>query len=94
MQRINIRIGDSSVVLTEMEPESVWAVVCDPPYDLVAQSSGSGGFMGKQWDSTGMLPPLSHRYTQKVNKKFYRCVCGYSLNPYTPDPTSVELFHT
>lgn len=59
MQKINIRIGDSSVVLVEMEPESVWAVVCDPPYDLVAQSSGSGGFMGKKWDSTGIAFSVS-----------------------------------
>ena len=38
--------GDCLDVLASMEPESVDAIVCDPPYGL--------GFMGKQWDA---LPP-------------------------------------
>ena len=38
--------GDCLDVLAAMEPESVDAIVCDPPYGL--------GFMGKQWDA---LPP-------------------------------------
>lgn len=89
MQRISIRRGDSSEVLEGMEPESVWAVVCDPPYDLVANKkggsgtssidlstpygrsrigvgNGSGGFMGKQWDSTGIA--FSVEFWQKVHR--------------------------
>ncbi len=38
--------GDCLDVLASMEPESVDAIVCDPPYGL--------GFMGKRWDA---LPP-------------------------------------
>ena len=38
--------GDCLDVLAAMEPESVDAIVCDPPYGL--------GFMGKRWDA---LPP-------------------------------------
>jgi len=38
--------GDCLAVLASMEPESVDAIVCDPPYGL--------GFMGKAWDA---LPP-------------------------------------
>ena len=38
--------GDCLNVLASMEPESVDAIVCDPPYGL--------GFMGRAWDA---LPP-------------------------------------
>ena len=38
--------GDCLDVLASMEPDSVDAIVCDPPYGL--------GFMGKRWDA---LPP-------------------------------------
>lgn len=38
--------GDCLAVLASMEPESVDAIVCDPPYGL--------GFMSKTWDA---LPP-------------------------------------
>ena len=38
--------GDCLDVLASMEPNSVDAIVCDPPYGL--------GFMGKRWDA---LPP-------------------------------------
>ena len=38
--------GDCLDVLAAMEPESVDAIVCDPPYGL--------GFMGRKWDA---LPP-------------------------------------
>ena len=38
--------GDCLDVLAAMEPDSVDAIVCDPPYGL--------GFMGRAWDA---LPP-------------------------------------
>jgi site-specific DNA-methyltransferase (adenine-specific) len=54
-----------------MEPDSVDAIVCDPPYDLTASVRGTtpgsvaasrdvfarvkaGGFMGREWDGTGV----------------------------------------
>lgn len=38
----DVRHGDCRELMAEMEPESVDAVVCDPPYGLE--------FMGKEWD--------------------------------------------
>jgi DNA modification methylase len=38
--------GDCLEVMADMEPGSVDAVVCDPPYEL--------GFMGKTWDASGV----------------------------------------
>jgi hypothetical protein len=38
--------GDCLDVMADMEPGSVDAVVCDPPYEL--------GFMGKTWDASGV----------------------------------------
>jgi len=43
--------GDCLVRLAELEPDSIGACVSDPPYDL---DSGSGGFMGRDWDATGI----------------------------------------
>ncbi len=58
MQTITLRLGDSFEILGEMEENSVWAVVCDPPYEL------TGGFMGKEWDTTGVA--LSSRFWSRV----------------------------
>ena len=44
--RATLYRGDCLDVLASMEPESVDAIVCDPPYGL--------GFMSKKWDA---LPP-------------------------------------
>jgi DNA modification methylase len=38
----DVRLGDCRVVMAEMQPASVDACVCDPPYGLE--------FMGKEWD--------------------------------------------
>jgi site-specific DNA-methyltransferase (adenine-specific) len=61
--------GDCVEVMAGMEPDSVDAVVCDPPYDLVTTAKpgyGGGGatdtpggrlargFMGREWDGTGV----------------------------------------
>lgn len=40
---MTIHTGDCLDVMAELEPESVDAVVCDPPYGL--------GFMSKSWDA-------------------------------------------
>jgi len=47
-----LMLGDCRERLEELEDGSVAAFVCDPPYDLT-QSSGKG-FMGKEWDATGI----------------------------------------
>ena len=43
---IDIVFGDCREVMAAMEPESIDAIVTDPPYEL--------GFMGKKWDGTGI----------------------------------------
>jgi len=52
MQVVTLWLGDCRERLLELEDGAVAAFVCDPPYDLT-QSSG-GGFMGKEWDATGI----------------------------------------
>lgn len=47
-----LMLGDCRERLAELDDSSVAAFVCDPPYDLT-QSSGKG-FMGKEWDATGI----------------------------------------
>jgi DNA modification methylase len=44
---VSIIHGDCLEVMAGMEPESVDAIVCDPPYGLE--------FMGKEWDKLGAL---------------------------------------
>ena len=58
--------GDCLEVMAAMEPESVDAIVTDPPYDLTSTGARKGsprnpgtgpysrGFMGKAWDGTGI----------------------------------------
>lgn len=46
MTNAKIICDDMHSALSELEPESVDAIVCDPPYEL--------GFMGKSWDSSGV----------------------------------------
>lgn len=47
---------------------SVDAVICDPPYELTG-GSGSGGFMGKKWDATGVaFDPATWREALRVLK--------------------------
>jgi len=57
--------GDCLDVLAAMEPDSVDAIVCDPPYGLspdgkartwddIEEGRARGGFMGKAWD--GAVP--------------------------------------
>jgi site-specific DNA-methyltransferase (adenine-specific) len=58
VQTVTLRLGDSFEILGEMEENSVWAVVCDPPYEL------AGGFMGKEWDTTGVA--FSTRFWGRV----------------------------
>ena len=39
-------LGDMAEVLDSLKPNSIDAIVCDPPYEL--------GFMGKDWDNAGI----------------------------------------
>lgn len=49
-------LGDCVAVMASMEPDSIDAIVCDPPYGI--------GFMGKEWDDSARMasvPPSAHR---------------------------------
>lgn len=79
--------GDCRKVLAGMEPAAVDAVVTDPPYDLT--STGSGGFMGKAWDGTGVafspdtwravlrtLKPGGHLIAFGAPRTYHRLACA------------------
>jgi site-specific DNA-methyltransferase (adenine-specific) len=67
---VSVHHGDCLEVMAGMEPESIDAIVTDPPYDLLSTGArngsrrinnpdnpagrGSRGFMGKAWDGTGI----------------------------------------
>ena len=50
--KCEVRHGDCRDLLKELADNSVDSVVTDPPYELT--SGGSGGFMGRRWDATGV----------------------------------------
>ena len=54
-----IHVGDCREVMAGMEPESVDAIVTDPPYGL--------SFMGKDWDAPRMLGQVN-RSSEKGNR--------------------------
>lgn len=56
---IDLRVGDCREVLRTLEPESVHAVITDPPYGI--------GFMGREWD-TFSPAAVQHRGQQKRRK--------------------------
>lgn len=47
-----VHAGDCRRMLAALSPDSIDAVVTDPPYDLTGTSSG--GFMGHAWDATAV----------------------------------------
>jgi DNA modification methylase len=56
-----IHVGDCREVMAEMEPESIDAIVTDPPYEL--------NFMSKGWDRTGVaFTPDTWREAYRVLK--------------------------
>ena len=58
---MRILTGDCRDVLPTLDAESVDAVVCDPPYEL--------GFMGKQWDRSGVaFQPATWEAVRRVAK--------------------------
>ena len=51
--KIDLRHGDCLDRLDELDADSIEVQISDSPYDLKS-NSGSGGFMGKDWDGTGI----------------------------------------
>jgi DNA modification methylase len=76
-----ILVGDCRARMAELEPESVDAIVTDPPYEL--------GFMGKAWDASGIaydievwnkawrvLKPGGHLLAFSGSRTYHRMVCA------------------
>jgi site-specific DNA-methyltransferase (adenine-specific) len=76
---IDLRHGDCRTVMATMEPESVDAIVSDPPYGL--------GFMGKEWDhgvpgvtfwveALRVAKPGAHLLAFGGTRTFHRLACA------------------
>lgn len=81
---MSVLLGDCREILPTLEPESLHACLCDPPYDLTTAGRWgdaetppaegvfrrtSGGFMGKQWDATGVaFNPETWKAVRRVLK--------------------------
>lgn len=78
---IEVRQGESTAVLAALAPDSIDAVVTDPPYELA--------FMGKRWDSSGVaydetmwaqvlrvLKPGGHLLAFGGTRTYHRMVCA------------------
>lgn len=67
MPESRIITGDCLEVLRTMRDGCADAIVTDPPYDLT--SGGRAGFMGKEWDGTGIaFDPATWREALRVLK--------------------------
>ena len=51
LEPARVLCGDMRELLAAMPPESVHAVVTDPPYGLSSGDGATRGFMGKEWDA-------------------------------------------
>lgn len=59
--------GDCRLRVRDLPDNSVHAIVCDPPYDLVSSRGARGGFMGSAWDATGVaFDPATWRALLRV----------------------------
>lgn len=80
-QGVTIYHGDCVAVLGQLEPQSVDSCVTDPPYEI--------GFMGKQWDASGIafapstwaavfrvLKPGAHLLAFGGTRSSHRMVCA------------------
>ena len=78
---IRLDLGDSRELLAAMEPNSIDAIVTDPPYEI--------GFMGRSWDSTGIaydpafwalclrvLKPGGHLVSFGACRTYHRIACA------------------
>jgi site-specific DNA-methyltransferase (adenine-specific) len=85
--RVTVWRGRCEEIMLALEPNSVDAIVTDPPYDLTG--SRRGGFMGKQWDATGIafdpatweaalrvLKPGGHLVAFGGTRTYHRMACA------------------
>jgi site-specific DNA-methyltransferase (adenine-specific) len=83
--------GDCHEVMSRLSPESVDAIITDPPYDLTSGKKGGngGGFMGQKWDATGVafdpetwrevlrvLKPGAHLAAFGAPRTYHRLACA------------------
>jgi DNA modification methylase len=78
---MRLMLGDSRTLLTQLEGQSVDAIVCDPPYEL--------GLGGKAWDASGIaysvelwaeclrvLRPGGHLVAFGATRTYHRMACA------------------
>ena len=63
---IQLLLGDCLVRMPQLPEGSIRIVCCDPPYDLT--TGGSTGFMGKDWDGTGIA------FSAELWEAVFRCL--------------------
>lgn len=70
--------GNCRERLQALEDGSVLLFLTDPPYDLTSGDGSRGGFMGKEWDSTGIAfdPDLWRLVKQKLHPTGVIKSCG------------------
>lgn len=49
-----VNLGDCLELIKSLEDNSIDAIVTDPPYELTNGKNSKKGFMGKEWDGTGI----------------------------------------
>jgi len=81
--------GNCLEVLKGLQSESVDAIVTDPPYELTSGKNSKKGFMGKEWDGTGIafnvdlwreclrvLKPGGHLLAFGGTRTYHRMACA------------------
>jgi DNA modification methylase len=80
---VTVRHGDCLDVMAGMDPESVDAIVTDPPYGLE--------FMGKAWDSLG-----GKASSQRLSPAMAAATVGYykGRGATATNPNTMQIWHT
>ena len=81
--------GDCREILTQIEDNSIDSIVTDPPYELTQSKKSKKGFMGKEWDGSGIaydekvwsecmrvLKPGAYCLAFGGSRTFHRLVCA------------------
>jgi len=81
--------GDCLDVLRQLPDESIDGIATDPPYELTSGKNSKKGFMGKEWDGTGIafnvdlwreclrvLKPGAHLAAFGGTRTYHRMVCA------------------
>ena len=86
---IKLYLGDCKDRLKRLEDNSVDSIITDPPYELTSGKNSKKGFMGKEWDGTGIafnvdlwreclrvLKPGGHLLSFSGTRTYHRMACA------------------